>query len=250
MRCDSFLCQSSDRMLGSSPCKPSPYPRLFPPRSLSYSLSAVVGREKEKGRRLGREWGLSPSDPGVRGAVQPDVLGVGPLSVAEDLGVRPLGPKFPGFAPRFSLHIPDIRDWGPSLFKPGFVFHRISDIWDSEPCVHQYLGFIAQAFKYRVRFLPFHIYGVQTAQSEIRDSTTVSFEEGEDWTERSDQVVTPSPPEEASRARPSRRAKAEEEVARGEVSLPLSLLGRAAGGPQAEAEALGHHSDPYQGVRG
>lgn len=63
----------------------------------------------------------------------------------------------------------------------------------------------------------------------------------------------PSPPGEASRARPSGRAKAEEEVARGKVSFALSLLGRAAGGPQEEAEALGHHSDPYQvrhGVQG
>lgn len=90
------------------------------------------------------------------------------------------------------------------------------------------------------------IYGAQTPQSEIRDSATVALELGEDWTARSDQVVTPSPPGEASRARPSGRAKAEEEVARGKVSLPLSLLVRATGVPQAEAEALGHHSDPYQ----
>lgn len=39
-------------------------------------------------------------------------------------------------------------------------------------------------------------------------------------------------------------------MARGKVSLPLSLLDRAAGGPQKESEALGHHSDPYQVRRG
>lgn len=43
--------------------------------ALRYNLSAILGREKGKGRGLGREWGLSPSDPGVRGAVRSDVLG-------------------------------------------------------------------------------------------------------------------------------------------------------------------------------
>lgn len=107
-------------------------------------------------------------------------------------------------------------------------------------------GFIPQAFKYRIHFVPLQVYRVQTPRSEIPDSATVALELGKDWTARSDQVVTPSPPGEVSQARPSGRAKAEEEVARGKVSLPLSLLGRTAGGPQAEAEALGHHSDPYQ----
>lgn len=154
--------------------------------------------------------------------------------------------------PRFSdilvsaPEIPDIRDSGPNLYKPGALFHRISNIWGSGPCPHQCPGFIPHEFRYQIQPLPFHISGVQTPQSEIRDSATVALEEEEDWTARSDQVVTPSPPGEASRARPSGRAKAEEEVARGKVSLPLSLLGRAAGGPQEEAEALGHHSDPYQ----
>lgn len=64
---------------------------------LSYSLPAILGREKGQERRLGRERGLSPSDPGVSGAVRPDVLGVAPLSGAEDLG-----PRFPGSAPHFS----------------------------------------------------------------------------------------------------------------------------------------------------
>nr|XP_059886997.1 uncharacterized protein LOC132437687 [Delphinus delphis] len=224
--------------------------------ALSYSLSAVLGKEKGKGRGPGREWGLSPSDPGVRGAVRSDVLGVGPLSVAEDLGLSPLGPEFPGLTPRFSNirvsapEIPDIRDSGPNLSKPGALFHRVSNIWGSGPCVHQYPGFIPHEFKYQIRPPPVQISGVKTPQSEIRDSATVALEEKEDWTARSDQVVTPSPPGEASRARPLGRAKAEEEVARGKVSLPLSLLGRAAGGPQEEAEALGHHSDPYQSVRG
>lgn len=112
--------------------------------------------------------------------------------------------------------------------------------------MHQYPGLILQTFKYRIHFWSLQIYGAQTPQSEIRDSATVALELGEDWTARSDQVVTPSPPGEASQARPSGRAKAEEEVARGKVSLPLSLLVRATGVPQAEAEALGHHSDPYQ----
>lgn len=112
--------------------------------------------------------------------------------------------------------------------------------------MHRYPGFIPHAFKYQILPPSVQISGVQTPQSEIRDSATIALEEEEDWTARSDQVVTPSPPGEASRARPSGGAKAEEEVARGKVSLPLSLLGRAAGGPQEEAEALGHHSDPYQ----
>lgn len=114
-------------------------------------------------------------------------------------------------------------------------------------------GVQAPAFRYQIQPPFVQISGVQTPQPEIRDSAIVALEEEEDWTARSDQVVTPSPPGEASRARPSGRAKAEEEVARGKVSLPLSLLGRAAGGPQEEAEALGHHSDPYQvrhGVQG
>lgn len=195
----------------------------------------------------------------MRGAVRPDVLGVGPLSVAEDLGLGPFGREFPGLTPRFSNiwvsspQIPRIQDSGPNLSKPGALFNRISNIWGSGPCVHQYPGFIPHAFRYQIQ-LPFvQISGVQTPQSEIRNSATVALEEEEDWTARSDQVVTPSPPGEASRARPSGRAKAEEEVARGKVSLPLSQLGRAAGGPQEEAEALGHHSDPYQvrhGVQG
>lgn len=37
----------------------------------------------------------------MRGAVRPDGLGVGPLSVPKDLGLRPLGPQSPGLSPRF-----------------------------------------------------------------------------------------------------------------------------------------------------
>ncbi|KAF5914721.1 hypothetical protein HPG69_005218 [Diceros bicornis minor] len=192
----------------------------------SHSLSATLRSEKGRGRRPGWEWGLSPSDPGVRGTVRPDVLRVGPLSVAEDLGFRPFRPEFPGLTPRFS----NIRD-----FKYlGFIPLRAAVSGVHSPRVQ-----ISDSASVQIS-------GVQTPQSEIRDSATVALEEEEDWTARSDRVVTPSPPGEASRARPSGRAKAEEEVARGKVSLPLSLLGRAAGGPQEEAEALGHHSDPYQ----
>lgn len=191
--------------------------------------------------------------------MRPDVLGVGPLSVAEDLGLRPFGREFPGLTSRFSNirvsapQTPRSQDSGLNLSKPGALFHRISKIWGSSPCVHQYPGFIPRAFRYQIQPPFVQISGVQTPQPEIRNSATVALEEEEDWTARSDQAVTPSPPGEASRARPSGRAKAEEEVARGKVSLPLSLLGRAAGGPQEEAEALGHHSDPYQvrhGVQG
>lgn len=180
-----------------------------------------------------------------------DVLGVGPLSVAEDLGLSPFGPEFPGLTPRFSdigvsaPQIPDIRDSGETSLNLG-LFHRISIIWGSGLSVNQYPGFIPHEFRNQIQSPRVQISGVQTPQSEIRDSATVALEEEEDWTARSDQVVTPSPPGEASLARPSGRAKAEEEVARGKVSLPLSLLGRTAGGPQEEAEALGHHSDPYQ----
>ena len=136
--------------------------------ALSYNLSAVLWKEKGKGRGPGREWGLSPSDPGVRGAVRSDVLGVGPLSVAEDLGLSPLGPEFPGLTPRFSNirvsapEIPDIRDSGPNLSKPGALFHRISNIWGSGPCVHQYPGFIPHKFKYQIRPPLVQIPGVQT----------------------------------------------------------------------------------------
>lgn len=55
------------------------------------------------------------------GPVRPDVLGVGPLSVAGDLGLRPFGPRFPGLAPRVSEgralapQILDSRRLGPSL---------------------------------------------------------------------------------------------------------------------------------------
>lgn len=176
---------------------------------------------------------------------------VGALSVAGDLGLWCFGLEFPGLTPRFSdiwvlaPQIEDIRDLDPNLSKPGLLFYRVSNIWGSGPCVHQYPGFIPHAFRYQIQPLPVQISGVQIPQSEIRDSATVALEE-EDWTARSDQVVTPSPPGEASRAHPSGREKAEEEVARGEVSLPLSQLGRAAGEPQEESEALGHHSDPYQ----
>lgn len=70
----------------------------------------------------------------MRGAVRPDVLGVGPLSVAEDLGLRPFRREFPGLTPRFSNirvsapQIPHIQDSGPNLSKPGAPFHRISNI--------------------------------------------------------------------------------------------------------------------------
>ena len=79
--------------------------------------------------------------------MRPDVLGVGPLSVAEDLGLRPFGREFPGLTPRFSNirvsapQTPHIQDPGPNLSKPGALFHRISNIWGSGPCVHQYPGF-------------------------------------------------------------------------------------------------------------
>lgn len=79
--------------------------------------------------------------------MRPDVLGVGPLSGAEDLGLRPFGREFPGLTPRFSNirvsapQTPHIQDPGPNLSKPGALFHRISNIWGSGPCVHQYPGF-------------------------------------------------------------------------------------------------------------
>ncbi|XP_011945700.1 PREDICTED: uncharacterized protein LOC105599788 [Cercocebus atys] len=123
----------------------------LPPESFSYSRKRE-GRE----RRPGREWGLSPSDPGVRGAVRPDVLGVGPQSVAEDLGLRLLGPKFPGFAPRFSdtrVSVLIVQISGtrvPISLNLGLCFIEFQ-ISGSGPCVHQYPGFIPQAFKYRIQ---------------------------------------------------------------------------------------------------
>lgn len=148
--------------------------------------------------------------------------------------IRVSAPKIEVFATRV-----------PISLNLGFLFYRVSNIWGSGPRVHQYPGFIPHAFKYQVEPPHVEISGIQLPQSEIRDSATVTLE-GEDWTARSDQVVTSSPPGEASRARPSGREKDEEEVARGKASLPLSQLGRAAGAPQEESEALGHHSDPYQ----
>lgn len=176
---------------------------------------------------------------------------MGALSVAGHLGLWLFGPEFLGLTPRFSnirVSAPKIEIFAtrvPISLNLGLLFYRVSNIWGSGPCVHQYRGFIPHAFKYQIEPPPVEISEVQIPQSEIRDSATVALE-GEDWTARSDQVVTPSPPGEASRARPSGREKDEEEVARGKASLPLSQLGRAAGGPQEESEALGHHSDPYQ----
>ena len=224
--------------------------------ALSYNLSAVLGREKGKGRGPGREWELSPSDSGVRGAVPSEVLGVGPLSVAKDLGLSPLCPEFPGLTPCLSnirVSAPEIPDIWDSSVNLGLCFtgFQISGVQD--PACTSIRGSFPTSSNIRFGLPLFKYLEFRPPQSETRNSATVALEEEEDWTARSDQVVTPSPPGEASRARPSGRAKAEEEVARGKVSLPLSLLGRAAGGPQEEAEALGHHSDPYQvrhGVQG
>lgn len=211
---------------------------------LRYNLPAALGREKGLERRLGLKRGLSPSDPSGRGAVWPDVLGVGPLSVAEDLGLAPLGPIFPGLAPRCS----NTQVYQPSSCRYlglCLIEFQVSGI-QAPACIRLRGSSPHEAFRYWIPFPPAPIYGVQTPPSEIRDSATIALEVGEDWTARSDWVVTPSPPGEASRARPSGRTKVEEEVARGKASLPLSPLGCAAGGPRAEAEALGHQSDPYQ----
>lgn len=95
--------------------------------------------------------GLSPSDPDVRGAIWPDVLGVGALSAAGDLGLWCFSPEFPGLTPRFSSlrvfapQIADIRDLGPSLSKPGSLFYR-----GSGPCGRQYPGFTPRAFESQI----------------------------------------------------------------------------------------------------
>lgn len=102
--------------------------------------------------------------PGVRGAVRPDVLRVGPLSVPKHLELRLFGPKFPGLTPRFSntrisaIQNPDIPDVGPNLFRPGVLFHRISDIRGSYPT--------RSNIKFRLP-PPVQISGVHTLQSEI-----------------------------------------------------------------------------------
>ncbi|XP_047290992.1 uncharacterized protein LOC124903762 [Homo sapiens] len=175
MRCSSVHRQSWDRVPGSSPCKSSSSPRLLRPgvrvagraRTRAWRLpvsqaaalqSFSYSRKREgRGRRPGREWGLSPSDPGVRGAVRPDVLGVGPQSVAEDLQLRPLGPKFPGFAPppfsdtRVTVLIVQISGTRvPTSLNLGLCFIEFQ-ISGSGPCVHQYPGFIPRAFKYRIQ---------------------------------------------------------------------------------------------------
>lgn len=100
------------------------------------SASAIVFqlfRRGRTGKGGGQGWsgGCQLSDPSLRGAVQPGVLGVGPVSVAEDLGLRPLGPRFWGLAPRFlntlvsSPRIPDIWDSSPNLYQPGSLFYTI-----------------------------------------------------------------------------------------------------------------------------
>ena len=215
--------------------------------ALSYNLSAVLGREKGKGRGPGREWELSPSDSGVRGAVPSEVLGVGPLSVAKDLGLSPLCPEFPGLTPCLSnirVSAPEIPDIWDSSVNLGLCFtgFQISGVQD--PACTSIRGSFPTSSNIRFGLLPVQISGVQTPQSEIRDSATGALEEEEeDRTARSDQAVTPSPPGKASR-RPLRKGRMGEEVARGKVSLPLSLLGRADGGPQEEAEALGTRVTP------
>lgn len=107
--------------------------------------------------------------------MRPDVLGVGPLPVAEDLGLRPISPKSPDLAPRFPdtqvsallFQIPGTQI--PTSFKPGSLFYRISNIWGSGPCVPQCPGFIPQPFRYRIHFVPLQIHWVHTPESEIRD---------------------------------------------------------------------------------
>lgn len=85
------------------------------------------------------EWGLSPSDPDVRGTVRPDVLGVGALSVAGHLGLWPFGPEFLGLTPRFSntrVSAPKIeifRTRVPISVNLGLLFYRVSNIWGSGP---------------------------------------------------------------------------------------------------------------------
>lgn len=61
---------------------------------LGYSPSAVPEREDGKGSRPGLESGLSLSDPSLRGAVQPGILGVGPLSWPKTRGSGPWVPNF------------------------------------------------------------------------------------------------------------------------------------------------------------
>lgn len=184
--------------------------------------------------------------------MRPAGLGVGPLSVPEDPGIRPPGSTFSGLTPvsqipRYQVLVDERSGTRvPALTILGLCFIEFEISGVQAPARTGVQGSFPRLSNIGFIFFFVHLHGAQTPQSEIRDSATVDFELGEDWTARSGQVVTPSPPGEASRARPSERATTEEEVARGKVSLPLSLLGRAAGGPQAEAEALGHHSDPYQ----
>lgn len=81
---------------------------------LGYSPSAVPEREDGKGSRPGLEWGLSLSDTSLRGAVQPGVLGVGPLSWPKTWGSGPwvlnfgAGPsilRYPGIKPSYIRYL-------------------------------------------------------------------------------------------------------------------------------------------------
>lgn len=184
--------------------------------------------------------GLSPSDPDVRGAIWPDVLGVGALSAAGDLGLWCFSPEFPGLTPRvsniraFAPQLADIRDLGPSLSKPGFLFHG-----GSGPCGQQCPGFTPRAFQYQISSPRADARGPHPTVSNPGLGSCRPRGGGLDREVRSG--CHPFPSRGGFPGPPLGGDRAEEEVARGQVSLPLSPLGRAAGGPQEESEALGHH---------
>lgn len=91
----------------------------------------------------------------MRGAIGPDVQGVGALSAAGDLGLRCFSPGFPGLTPRFSdtrVSAPQIagaRGLGPPLSEAGVLFCRASSLWGPGPCGHQCPGFIPHAIRYQ-----------------------------------------------------------------------------------------------------
>lgn len=130
---------------------------------LGYSPSAVPEREDGKGSRPGLEWGLSLLDPSLRGAVQPGVLGVGPLSWPKTWGSGPWVPNFGAWSlvfqiPRYQAliyqisgtQVPTFTNLGLCFIEfkiPGIQDPVCTNIWGSSP-KRSDIGLIFRPCKY------------------------------------------------------------------------------------------------------
>lgn len=94
------------------------------------------------------------------GSQRPDVLGVGPLSVAGDLGLRPFGPRFPGLAPRVSdrrLLAPRPQVAGtrvPASKSQAALHNRLLHLRGSGPGAHPSVSGVHPP---RVHIIRFHL---------------------------------------------------------------------------------------------